>query len=368
MKKRLLFLAFFPQVVFAQTGSVKVKSPSELDSIIYDISIIEPVAETIKLPFGKIEVIDARFDTSKLGFTFNRKGSRLTYKDFKKIKLGGGVAGNIQRFYNNYYRSGFNGSDDKLLIVLKRLWVNNFPLNKLLATEYEIEHQSLQNIYVKFEYYLCRGNDYYPLLRTDTIYRLADEHIKTFETDFKNNDMIFFGYTLKGLIEKPDFNDFVAKATTKRKLTIDDIRVFNEKRISLPILTAVKYNEGVYSNSKEFINNSPSAKEFTINNNGNLKAMNVEDIIASMCWGFADSNGLHKTSAKEVGIFRVGNSFEFFSRETVDPSRTIGGLFFDSFSFLPGPGAISTPGSITQSRLKTIIVPRQLDMETGEVY
>jgi hypothetical protein len=96
--------------------------------------------------------------------------------------------------------------------------------------------------------------------------------------------------------------------------------------------------------------------------------MNAEDIIASMCWGFADSNGLHKTSVKEVGIFRVGNSFEFFSRETVDLARTIWGLFLDSYTFLPGRSVISKQGAPDQSKLKTIIIPRQLDMETGEMY
>lgn len=369
MKVILALLFFVPQILFSQENPKLIKSPADLDSIVYDISFPKVLSSELQFPFSGIEIIDSRFDTSKLGFTFDLNDKRLAYKDFKKIKLLNGVAENMRQFYNNYYKVCFNKSGDKLLIVIKNLWISNLPVSLQSEREYELEHPSLQDIYIKIEYYLHKGDKYYPLIRIDTLYQLKEENLKTQGTDFKLNDLSFFNYTIKELIEKTDFDKLVEKITDKRKFTIGEISAFNEKRFSLPILKAVKYNEGVFLTSNEFINNTPSFKNFTVNKKGKLATYGNgrEKSVAS--WAFADSNGLHLRSAKDVEIFRTGNTFEFFSEEDIHVSRTITGNLIDVFSFIPTPG-ISMPPLYqpSQTRIKTMIIPRQLNMDTGEIY
>jgi hypothetical protein len=242
--------------------------------------------------------------------------------------------------------------------------------------EYEIENPSLQDIYVKLEYYLHRADAFYPFLRIDTLYQLREENLKAQGTNIKLNDLSYFNRTIRSVIEKTDFDKLVTKITEKRKFASYEINAFNNRRFDLPVLTAVKYNEGVFLSSKEFINNNPSIKSFTINKKGKLAAYGNGKEKFAASWAFADSNGLHKRSANNVEIFRTGNTFEFFNEETVHVSRTIAGIFFDALAAVPMPGTFMSPVTpldrtsvnTTQTRVKTIIVPRQLNMETGEIY
>jgi hypothetical protein len=126
MKVILDLLFFLPQKIFSQENQKLIKSPADLDGIVYDISLPKVLPCELKFPFSRIEIIDARFDTSKLGFNFSLNDKKLTYKDFKKIKLLHGVAESIRQFYNNYYEACFNTSGDKLLIAIKTLLDKQF--------------------------------------------------------------------------------------------------------------------------------------------------------------------------------------------------------------------------------------------------
>lgn len=360
---------FIPQLLFSLADIKAIKSPADLDSIVYDINSPKALSRELHFPFSKIEIIDSRFDTSKLGFTFNVKSKELAYTDYKKIKLSNGVAKNMQEFYQNHYKACFNNSEDKLLIVLKNLWISNLAVSLQSEREYDQENPSLQDVYAKFEFYLCRGQDYYALTRIDTLYQLRDENIKAEGSGLKLNDLSFFTCAIKELIEKPDYNNLLVKIADKRKFSISEINAFNEKRFSLPILTTEKYNQCVFLSSDEFINNAPSIKDFKINRKGELSDYGNKKERLKASWAFADRNGLHFKSAKEPEIFRTGNTFEFFREEVIYVSRTIAGSFIDIFSFIPTPGLYGPPiNSSSQTRQKVIIVPRQLNMETGEVY
>jgi len=118
---------------------------------------------------------------------------------------------------------------------------------------------------------------------------------------------------------------------------------FNVKRFSLPILTASKYNEGVFVNIREFINNSPSVKIYKINQKGIL-VFGEEDVAGHTYWAFADSKGLHMDPSKKMDLFRVGNTFEFFIKDAIYFEKLVGGSIDNVYS------------------------PRQVDMETGIIY
>ena len=175
MKKIILIFLIMPFFTIAQRWRAKDFTTILLDSIQYNISPKTLAPSQIDLPFKSIEILDARFDTSKLGFEIHREYSQLRLIDFKRIKLEGGVNQSLQNFYNDYYKIAFKNSTNKLFIVLKTLWINNLPSKQFQEKiRYDLDKESFQNIYVKLEYYLNNGTEYIPLKRVDTVYQLTE--------------------------------------------------------------------------------------------------------------------------------------------------------------------------------------------------
>jgi hypothetical protein len=357
MKKGLVILFILPLFLSAQNNSAKIKNPASLDSIVYDLTPKTLAPREIGLPFSKFEILDARFDTSKLGFEYDRTVA-FSYKNFKRIKLNGGVEKGIAEFYNDYYQLALGGVEDKLLIVLKKLWIDNLPNRQITENRNDIVRYSFQDIHIKFEYYLHRGNDYFALTRIDTVFQLTEEIIMTDEEKFKKNGMTFFNYSLKANIEKLNFNELAAGASVKRRLSITEIDSFNLKRFSLPILTASAYAKGVFINVNEFINNNPSVKKFKIVKKVLLMS-DDENYKSRFYWGYSDGSGFHFSPSKKIDLFRVGNTFEFFIVDEIFVNKTTAGHVINLLLFSPG-------GDGTSYRF--VNSPRQIDMETGEIY
>ena len=363
--KILTLLILLPTVAFCQNFSSDDFNPTRLDSVVYKIPFSASDFEKSHLPFSKIEILDLRFDTSKLGFIIDRITKNTSFNDFKKLKLASGIAPEIQRFYNEYFKHCFTESDDKLLIVLKRLWINYAPSNPGDRKRYDFIEESVQNIYTKFEYYMHRGEFYYPLFRKEKTYQLSGDSIKE-----KNNDLSFFRNTLIASIKNEDFSSFFAKAGSGKKMIRSEIDSFNAKRLMIPSLLATKFNQGVFLNSLEFINNEPSVKEFKKNQKGKLISIGEKKAGYMVYFAFADENGIHIKDSKNSQLFRINNCFEFLSEEVFYFPKSAVEVFLDA---IPAPQSIygmQIPQNMTssQTKIKVIFVPRQLDMETGEVY
>ena len=156
MKNALLILVFLPAMSFSQKPNKNDVATTSLDSIVYNLTPKTLAPSTISLPFKNIEILDARFDTSKIGYELHKKYDNISFKDFKQIKLVNGIKEFLQFFYNDYYQLCLKDSLKKLLIVIKTLWIDNAPANDLIEeTDDEIESVSIsfQNIHVKWEYY-----------------------------------------------------------------------------------------------------------------------------------------------------------------------------------------------------------------------
>src|ERR1700712_4773114 len=101
-------------------------NPDNLKARVFELRVKTIASKELKLPFQFIKIIDARFDTSKLGFRFkNRHLSVNTI--FQKIILSPGIEKGIETFYNEYYRYNFIPNGKILLIAIKKLWINNVP-------------------------------------------------------------------------------------------------------------------------------------------------------------------------------------------------------------------------------------------------
>ncbi len=362
-----------PLLGFSQNGNKKDINTSSLDSIEYDITSMTLAPSEIHLPFKSIEVIDARFDTSKLGFELHKKYDNLSYTDFKKVKLEGGISKAIQNYYNDYYQLCLKDSVNELLIVLKTLWIDNFPTGEFKERRrFDVVRETYQDIYVKFEYYLKKGSEYYPLKRIDTIYQLTQQNINSKKFNFKKNNLSFFMFTLKSLMETYDFAELINWAGMKNSVTLKVIDSFNNKRFLLPILVADSTKKGIFLRINDYISNRPvpdSAYQF--DKKGRL-FKNGDKTTEIFYFYHVNELGFSIRLLERANILRMGNTFEFFMMNDVYLPKTAAG---NLLGLIPDTKLRQTEAlkrnefnTGNGARLHYILVPRQINMETAEIY
>ena len=77
-----------------------------------------------KLPFAFVDVIDSRYDTTKIGYV--AKGN-----SFKKLTVGPFFSAGIQNSLNTSLQSNFDLSEKvSLVIVVKNFWLKNALIKK----------------------------------------------------------------------------------------------------------------------------------------------------------------------------------------------------------------------------------------------
>ncbi len=376
MKKFAFILIIFPLFCFSQKPNKNDVPTTSLSSVEYDLTSKTLAPSDIYLPFKSIEIIDARFDTSKLGYEFHRQFDNNGYNDFKQIKLSKGIKESINFFYNDYYSLCLKGSINKLLIVLKTLWIDNLPRNDFAIERFnENAATSYQDIHVKWEYYIQRDSKYYPFKQIDTVYQLNQSVLLSRDYKFKKNNLSFFKFVLMSQLEQIDFSSINVDFENKKILTFNDIDSFNNKRFLIPVITSENIQKGVFQNFDEFRNNTPGIEDYELRKKSKEKLWvnkaNSETIknFYLMC----DSTGVHVGSEKRLSVVRVGNTFEHFELCSISRSKTVIGNFlsiglsaadrFDRDDYI-----YDKIGSGDGSKLSYILVPRQVNMENGKTY
>lgn len=344
-----------------------------LDSVEYTITTGTLAPSSIHLPFKKIEVIDARFDTSKLGFELKKWYTYISPEDFRKIKLKNGIERAITEYYNDYYRLCLKDNSNELLMVLRTLWIDNLPTSEFKQQQNaDIVWEAYQNIYVKAEYYLKRGADYYPLKRVDTLYQLTEQNINSGEFNFRKNDLSFFLFTLKSLVEVYDFTGLIGQGNFRRKLTLHDIDSFNRIRFRVPALIAESRKAGIYLNGKDFANNNPlHDSDYSIDKKGRLFSKQYSKLEIPYLI-YITEEGSYSRNSRSTQVLQVGNTFELFVTSNVYLSKTVAGNIIDlipdtKFRGMPPLERVEFHLG-NGARLHVIQAPRQINPETGDLY
>jgi hypothetical protein len=110
-----------------------------------------------QLPFKMIEVVDARQDTSKLGFV--RKGY-----NFKRLVTKESASQDLSAFLNNGLQTSFDKkSNTALLVVIKTLW-----LQELEEIRYKDERGFGSKCTAVLDVYAKKSDEYVPLFKLDT--------------------------------------------------------------------------------------------------------------------------------------------------------------------------------------------------------
>ena len=368
MKNYILLLLSF----YSLQGLAQSRNPDSLRAKRYELKVKTMAGEGVKLPFESIKIMDSRFDTSKLGFGLGKLASLMGSASFFRILLKPGIEKGIESFYNQYYQPAFTPNGKTLLISIKKLWIDNMPVRSPhSASQQNMERASLRDIYAKFEFYIGSQNGYVPLVRVDTVFQLTPL-TKVDDYDRKDEDQLpFLCFALEEMVENVNFGWYMHASPTRKEMTLAGIESYNAKMKSFPILTQ-PVKQGVFLTFDEFKNNLPSVTSFT---KRKLRKTNITELVDKndnvilhyyACYdgttlriGKPLSSLSKMVSPKYDILYRVGNSFQLYDDQIVN--NAVQGSVTDIHRSSP-----SIPYQYSYQSMN--IIPRQLDLETGEFY
>lgn len=348
---RLVFVAFFLQgMAITSTGQ---KGPdiskTKERHLKFDASFY---ADSIRLPFKRIEVVDYRFDTTKIGYANNRTDTRLTVQS--------GLQDGLNKYLNNYYKNNLDTfSSETLLIIIKKLWLQYGATNQILRSK-KIYFGSIMNYLPKNTICIASidafigSETYQALLRIDHNFYIDQNDDK----DDLSLLMLPFDSLMQGL-RSINIETVLPK---KKNFSSQDIFLVYQARFNLPILKEEKLSRGVYLSFDDFKNKRISYPDFkwekTKYSMDVLIKKDGQETIFIEYWGFFDGKDLYiKPNLVPFKAIRKGNSFDLY-----------GNLRNENYNY-----HITTNvqlALLTADPYSDYIAgyPLQIDMETGKVY
>jgi hypothetical protein len=306
-----------------------------------------------KIPFRKIEVIDFRFDTSKIGYYMYRDREHHT-----KFVTPGGLQNFLNRQLNEYFKNNLDTSSSQtLVIVLKKLWLEYEMTSRMLRYK-NINEEPVLNLANRNSVCLA---DIDVFCRTDTAYQA----LLRITCDFKinkgsdNSDSYLLLLPFDSVASKVRSIDVPGTLASRKKFSQDELSMNYRKRFEIPALLADSLNRGIFLSFDDFKKNRPvypdfRFKTFEISTEVTVQHDGKEVPIIDY-WGFSDGKQLYvKPGFLPFRVSRQGNTFDFLG--------CIGGK--NVRMYVPTGTPVNIPVETTQMS----VFPMQIDMETGKVY
>lgn len=305
------------------------------------------------IPFKRIEVIDYRFDTSKVGYaTYGNRDNHT------RLAIQGGVESFLNSWLNEYFKNNLDpNSSGTLVIVLKKLWLEYGSVNDMLRSkDVDIESQlpiTNRNIICLADMDVFSKSD----ITYQALVRLTNNFlIDKFErrSDFKLLLMPF-----DSLISKIRSMNVENTLNGKTKFQAGDIHTNYKKRFDIPVLSADSVNRGVFLSFNDFKNNKPAYPDFKYKKFELSTEVTIlrdgKEVPVTEYWGFSDGKNLFvRTGFLPFKVIRQGYTFDMLGAVKSKTQPVI----------IPLPGGMY----IQTSTVNTPVYPMQVDMETGKVY
>lgn len=325
---------------------------------------IKPFADTSGkvLPFRQIKIIDARFDTSKLGFI---PRSHTESKAYKKLTVKNGLQKTLEAFLNHHYQNSFTPSENKtLLIVVKTFWLHQIRLSEKTGNKFVRKQSSpeISEAVTKLEMYVEKDGAYAALHRVDTVFESALPLYKSV------NDLLLRPFLFA--INNKATENVEQRIAQRKKLSFRDISGYNAGRFTAPCLRTDSLRRGVYMSFGEFLNGQPTYRDFTLKEQQLTDELyvtqNGTETLLTDFWGFCD--GRHYYVKLGFGIYplyKQGHTFELWGSPHIthnfhQPHLT--GI--DAVSII----VFGIQTAAGRSKPQIPLRPMQLNMETGKVY
>lgn len=349
-------------VSYAQTKKASVFNPETFPQLKLKLHS-EKADKKTALAFSELEVIDKRNDSSQIGFYIisqhkkSREGRIVTEKPLPV---------SIKEFVDSQVE--FNSkAAPRLVMIVRKLWLSKEIENKDEGDlQANMQRSLLPGIIAVFEFYAAEGDAYKPLYRFDSTILHSYKKLELIDEELVKR-------ALTSALLSFSKNDYSNKLKNGRSYRKEEIDSIYKKAAELKILSEPGYQKGVYRTYAEFVNNSPSIKNYeikksTIAHTLYVKDENGEEYPIRKIWGFSDGEHVFVKSIdayfkleKHNNAFYVWASKRLIKKQKLFTPGTIGaGLIF------LGTGMILTAQDTKQNVLELKLY--QLDQDSGHLY
>ncbi|MBP6024103.1 hypothetical protein [Ferruginibacter sp.] len=303
-----------------------------------------------------LQLLDYRDDTTSLGYNhtaFNNKETKCNFEYSAITELTDWLCGYLKI-------SKENVTENKLIISLKKIRLSE----EMTPVFFDNGHQGQgengweQGIVTKMEFYLQKDSFFYPLYRFDSLI--------TMDKKLPENADEFIVTALQTAMTKLFTINFEVIQARAKKLSFNDILVYNKKNTDVPILNGAAYKRGAYKNFEEFKTNNPSIVNFEFKEGqaGDFLYVkeNGSEYPERTAWGFCDGKDIFINSADKFSkLIKDGNTFYFKGIKSITRKAKHRVMKTSLFN-------IATNSGEKRTSYKAKLKYYQLDMETGEAY
>ncbi len=303
-------------------------------------------------------IMDFRMDTTSLGFMQQHvTDNKFVIRSKKHLEK------DIGQLIKEFTVHGSNGDSLDLVLAINKLWLTDEIENDVNT---DIDPRNLKEfksgIMVKYEFALKDGENYYPLLRIDTVISRNKKYVSDYAS----------GYIFESLyhaLSKLSAIKLTNVQTRLRKLSYADIINYYSERSNIGVLKDSAYRKGIYKTFAEFKRNAPSITDYEI------KFGKTEDLIyekgkngsvtsARDIWGFCDGKTIYIRSAENFfPLCKRDNCFYTNGAKSVTRSRAV-----RMDRFLLSPVSAMADDRNKQTVYTISLRPYQLDIVSGELY
>lgn len=357
--KKTVFIIVFLAACFSIKAQIESKDVANKKAV--KIQLQPELAEkTLTDIFSGITIIDARDDTSEIGYYSNGMGGRGWPKLYRILpSTGDGINDWITHYLAINTKT--SSAPKSLLIVIRKLWLSNEAVPATDENDKKLQAKLLgydPGIVTNLEFYLEKDSFFYPMYKVDSIFSYTEtlpEHAGYYVSE-----------SLKESLKKLFNINFSAVLSRGRKLSLNEIVSHIAEDTDIEILKTNNYKKGVYKSFAEFKANAPSIAEYELKTTslGDMLYVkeNGEEYSLRTAWGYCDGSKLFINSTDKYSeLTRRQNSFYFAGIKGLNKTTTHGLLPSTFLNFV-------TQTSEKHTKVSKIIKYYKVDLETGDAY
>ena len=352
---------FLPLVSFSQS-STKIDYDLVFNKAKYgqkNLSLNPKYEKKLSFPeLEKIEVIDARSDTTCIGFR-----NRNSEKNNQILQFTNGLKSEFESFFTRHGKYSQQTNSYSAVVVVRNYWINEFEVDEDEKDKFTDNRSGWYNarktaLRETFDIYFVKNDEYYVAYRFDSI-GAAFLNIKEFSETYLES--ILSNSLLRLQTINPQTH-----IVNKRKFTRSELRDYYAGRWDKPILKDSTREKGVYKNFAEFLNNKPSITSFVVKKDKLVDVLYVpvgkQDMApARDVWGYCDGkNFFIKSGENYYPLVKVENGFYFLGSKELMKSQD------DYYMYDPYMGMNMRASS--EAYLRNRLYPMKVDMEKGTTY
>lgn len=333
-----------PKHIKAQTGlniPASVVNPQQLNAPL----------KSFPLPFSGVQVMDQRFDTSKIGYL-------LSNGNFNRAVLHN-TASALEHYMTQHY-SWQSTAQDQLLLVVRTLWITNRRAGEGSEHNESKDSKFQGNLVVKIDAFSQTAAGCKALKRMDT-------SIQT-EAVTKINIGTALAELTQILLERFAGMDVAAFTNGKKLIPFTELEAYYRSLQDKPVVQQPSGQRGIYVTFNDFLNNRLKTESFKLEQTESADYLyldkGTEQILFTDFWGFHDGQQLYiRVGSNFFKLYPDQKAYSFMGclqsvhkTKARSQGRIVRNLIWGNL------------GEAHQSRLVNLIRPMQVNMETSAVY